>query len=204
MTDLHHYYQGLGSFIGGLISYGTGHIDAGETIPNWIWIFIINGTLTVIVGMCFLWYAPEQAENAWFLSEEDRIIAKERVRGNMSSLSADEWKWSGMFEGLLPWRDPQGWLRKSLSIHLPGARELHTETLRRSAVFVLVISYCIPNGGIGNFLHLILQSYGFSAIHTILLGLPQSACQVVFTLGGSYMARNYKGWRTWVMVRNGD
>lgn len=169
--------NGLGSFIGGLISYGTGHIDAGETIPNWIWIFIINGTITVIVGVCFLWYAPEQAENAWFLSEGERIIAKERVRGNMSSLSADEWKWSSMFEGLLPWKDPQGWL-----------------------LFILVISYCIPNGGIGNFLHLILQSYGFSAIETILLGLPQSACQVIFTLGGSYMARNYKGWRTWVMI----
>lgn len=105
--------QGLGSFIGGLISYGTGHIDAGPNIPNWIWIFVINGTMTIGVGVVFLWICPEQAETAWFLTPHERAVGKERVRGNMSSLESKVWKWDGMAEALLPWRDMQGWIRES-------------------------------------------------------------------------------------------
>jgi ACS family allantoate permease-like MFS transporter len=37
----------------------------------------------------------------------------------------------------------------------------------------------IPNGGIANFLHLILQSYGYSAFQTILIGLPQAVLQAI-------------------------
>jgi ACS family allantoate permease-like MFS transporter len=70
----------------------------------------------------------------------------------------------------------------------------------RHVVFLIVMSYCIPNGGLGNFLHLILQSYGFSSFETILVGLPQAAVQVFFALLGSWMARRFKGWRIWIMV----
>lgn len=58
----------------------------------------------------------------------------------------------------------------------------------------------LPNGGIGNFLHLILQSYGYTAFQTILIGLPQAAMQVVFPLSGAYVARCFPGWRIYVMM----
>lgn len=61
-------------------------------------------------------------------------------------------------------------------------------------------TYCIPNGGLGNFLHLILQSYGFSPLQTILVGLPQAAAQVFIALSGSYIARRFRNSRTLVMV----
>jgi ACS family allantoate permease-like MFS transporter len=126
--------------------------------------------MTIIVGVVFLWICPEQAESAWFLTPEERMMGKERVRGNMSSLESKVWKWDGMGEALLPWRD------------------------------LLVTSYCIPNGGLGNFLHLILQSYGFSPLQTILVGLPQAAAQVFIALTGSYIARRFRNSRTIVMA----
>lgn len=67
--------------------------------------------MTIIVGVVFLWICPEQAESAWFLTPEERMMGKERVRGNMSSLESKVWKWDGMGEALLPWRDLQGWIR---------------------------------------------------------------------------------------------
>lgn len=54
--------------------------------------------------------------------------------------------------------------------------------------------------GIGNFYHLILQSYGFDAYQTILLGLPAAAIQTFFPLSSSWVARRYKDSRIWVMV----
>lgn len=93
--------------------------------------------------------------------------------------------------------------------------------VRCFAVFIIVLCYTIPNGGkfntiqtaqtprltrycpssgIGNFYHLILQSYGFSAFNTILLGLPAAAIQIFFPLSASWIARRYKNARLWVMV----
>lgn len=35
--------NGLGSMLGGLLGYGVGHIT-NTGIPNWAWIFIVNGS----------------------------------------------------------------------------------------------------------------------------------------------------------------
>ncbi|KAJ9116221.1 hypothetical protein QFC24_006812 [Naganishia onofrii] len=157
--------NGLGSGIGALISYGTGHITStSPTVQNYHWIFIIDGILTLICGAAFLLLCPDQAESAWFLSSRERAVGKERLRTNQSSLASRRWKWEQLGEAFAVWKDPQGVLR------------------------------------IGNFYHLILQSYGFSAFNTILLGLPAAAIQIFFPLSASWVARRYKNARLWVMV----
>jgi len=77
---------------------------------------------------------------------------------------------------------------------------------------LLVLCLTIPNGGISNceftsrlcadttVLHLILQSYGYDAFQTILMGQPQSVMQVIFPLSGAYIARRYKNARIYVMM----
>ncbi|KAJ9121466.1 hypothetical protein QFC22_002082 [Naganishia vaughanmartiniae] len=156
--------NGLGSGIGALISYGTGHITStAPTVQNYHWIFIIDGILTLICGAAFLFLCPDQAESAWFLNARERAVGKERLRTNQSSLASRRWKWKQLGEAFAVWKDPQGVLR------------------------------------IGNFYHLILQSYGFSAFNTILLGLPAAAIQIFFPLSASWVARRYKNTRLWVM-----
>ncbi|KAJ9095953.1 hypothetical protein QFC21_005315 [Naganishia friedmannii] len=90
---------GLGSGIGALISYGTGHITStAPTVRNYHWIFIIDGILTLICGAAFLLLCPDQAEFAWFLSVRERAVAKERLRTNQSSLASRRWKWEQLGE----------------------------------------------------------------------------------------------------------
>lgn len=64
--------------------------------------------------------------------------------------------------------DPQGWL-----------------------LFFAVLSLTIPNGGLGNFFHLILKEYGYNAFETILLGLPTGVVQVLVVVCAGYIARKY-------------
>lgn len=75
-------------------------------------------------------------------------------------------KWYQVREALNPFIDPQGWL-----------------------LFFAVLSLTIPNGGLGNFFHLILKEYGYNAFETILLGLPTGVVQVIVVIMAGYIAR---------------
>lgn len=77
-----------------------------------------------------------------------------------------------MREALNPFVDPQGWL-----------------------LFFAVFTLTVPNGGLGNFFHLILKEYGYNAFETILLGIPTGIVQVAVVIGGGYTARRYSGRR---------
>lgn len=93
----------LGNFFGGLFgkpdvgtakaltdripkAYGVGQIY-GTSIPNWAYIFLLNGIITLLGGMAFLWLCPNSPESASFLDLKERTIALNRVRLNQSSLS---------------------------------------------------------------------------------------------------------------------
>lgn len=126
--------NGVGSFVGALISYGMGHVQVAR-IPNWSWIFILNGVITIVFGFIFLVFCPESPESYRGFTPREREIVLERVRGNKSSLHSRTWKWYQFKEAVCPWIDPQGW-----------------------AYFVIVLCMTIPNGGIANFLHLIVST----------------------------------------------
>lgn len=125
--------NGLGNFTGALISYAMGHVHVNG-LPNWAWIFILNGIITVLFAGVFLWLCPESPETWSRFSVREKAVALERVRGNKASLHSKHWKWSHVREALLPWKDPQPW-----------------------AYFWIVMCITIPNGGIANFLHLIVS-----------------------------------------------
>ncbi|OXG19188.1 allantoate permease [Cryptococcus neoformans Ze90-1] len=168
--------NGLGSFIGALVSFGMGHIHV-DNVPNWAWIFIFNGGITVIFGTLFLFLCPENPQTCKVLNAHEKRVALERVRTNRSSLGSKIIKWYQVKEALCPWICPQGW-----------------------SYFFIVMSLSLPNGGIGNFLHLILQSYGYTSFQTILMGLPQAAMQVVFPLSGAIIARKVPNARLYVLM----
>ncbi|KAE8541995.1 hypothetical protein D1P53_002169 [Cryptococcus gattii VGV] len=168
--------NGLGSFIGALVSFGIGHIHV-DNIPNWAWIFIFNGAITVIFGIIFLLLCPENPQTCKILYAHEKRIALERVRTNRSSLGSKAIKWYQVKEALCPWICPQGW-----------------------SYFFIVMSLSLPNGGIGNFLHLILQSYGYTSFQTILMGLPQAVLQVLFPLSGAIIARKVPNARLYVLM----
>jgi len=168
--------NGLGSTLGGLLGYGVGHIHAAS-IHNWAWIFIVNGIITVLAGIVFLAVCPNSPTTARFLSARERITALERVRCNQSSLESRVIKFAHIKECLNPFVDPQSWL-----------------------LFLATFSLTVTNGGLGNFLHLILNAWGYGSFESILLGLPSGILQTIFVLTSGYIARTYKGTRIYVAV----
>jgi hypothetical protein len=148
----------------------------------------------------FLLFCPEHPHTARFLTAHEKRVAIERVRGNKSSLGSKEIKWNQVKEALFPWIDPQGWAYLCVKLCTLDPSPDPSPALHADEPSWIVMCMTIPNGGIANFLHLILQSYGYSAFQTILVGLPQAVLQIIFPLSGAYIARRFPNCRLYVMM----
>ncbi|KAJ0386395.1 hypothetical protein COL922a_004443 [Colletotrichum nupharicola] len=64
----------LASAFSGLISFGVFRIQDPH-VHGWMWLFIIEGALTVLFGIVAFWWLPANAQTAWFLNDAEREVA---------------------------------------------------------------------------------------------------------------------------------
>ncbi|KAJ7676304.1 major facilitator superfamily domain-containing protein [Mycena rosella] len=99
--------NGFGSMVGGIITFGMGHLNTG--ISGWKWIYVINGLITVLWGVVVFFYLPTSAMDAGsFLTLEERALAIHRIRKNNTGILNRQIKWNQVKEALNPLQDPQG------------------------------------------------------------------------------------------------
>lgn len=67
-----------GSF-GGLLAGGLGQIPKAGILQRWRWIFFVEGIITVLVAASVFWLMPSDVTKATFLTEEERIVAVDRI-----------------------------------------------------------------------------------------------------------------------------
>lgn len=96
---------------GGLIGYAVGHITGG--IARWMYVFIIFGALSIAWGIVSLLFLPDMPSTAKFLTEEERIVAVERVAANRQGIKNSQFKVDQMWQ---TFRDPKTWLLFILAV----------------------------------------------------------------------------------------
>lgn len=91
-----------------MVAYGIARGTAahGSAIAPWKVVFLFTGLLTIAVGVLFLIFMPDNQLNARWLSEEDRVLAVERVRVNQQGIGNKHFKMYQLKEALL---DPLTW-----------------------------------------------------------------------------------------------
>ena len=67
---------------------------------------MVNGFLTLAMGVLFYWVIPDNQLNARWLSERDRVLAVARVRSNQQGIGNKHWKKYQVVEAL---KDPMTW-----------------------------------------------------------------------------------------------
>ncbi|KAJ5527699.1 hypothetical protein N7513_011858 [Penicillium frequentans] len=134
----------LSSVFGNLIAAGIIHINS--KLASWQWLFIIFGIITFIFGIVMLLRLPDSPTDAKFLTEEERIIAVERLKDNQAGFKNNEIDRGQILEAF---KDVQTWL-----------------------LAILIFAANIANGGFTTFNGLILEGFGFDLFDTLLLGLP--------------------------------
>ncbi|KAL4981743.1 major facilitator superfamily domain-containing protein [Aspergillus falconensis] len=156
--------NGVVNMFGSLIAFGLGHINS-SLAPYQI-IFLFFGLVTVAFAFIVFFFLPDSPMQSKFLNEEDKLLAIERLRMNQQGIETHEWKWAHVREAFLD--------------------------LKSFFWFALMFSISIPSGGITTFGPLIIESFGFDQLKTMLFNMPFGAIQLIATLGGAWLATRYK------------
>ena len=101
------WFSGTGwlTVIGSALNYGFAQISGG-TLKSWQYIYVLAGGLTFLFGLwCFA--LPNSSLNAWFLTEEERIVAVERLRAGHTGLKSNKIEFYQVKEAVL---DIKVWL----------------------------------------------------------------------------------------------
>jgi MFS family permease len=151
-------FLGVGSFIGVLIAYGIGHITGG--LNPWRYIYIILGAVTIVWGILFFLFVPDSPAHVKWLTEEEKVIAVQRVIENKTGTKSRRFVKSQIIEAAT---DPK-------------------------VILLGLISFvnAVASGGL-SFGSLIIAGFGFTAIQTTLMNLPLSTVQLVTQLGSGFL-----------------
>ena len=76
-------------------------------IANWRVMFLICGGATLIIGVLFLFIMPLDTTTAWFLTDDEKRVATERLALDRATRDRLEFNKEQVVEAL---RDPTAWL----------------------------------------------------------------------------------------------
>ncbi|KAF2749492.1 MFS general substrate transporter [Sporormia fimetaria CBS 119925] len=135
---------GLFTILGSALNYGFAQIRGGA-LKGWQYIYLLAGTLTFLFGLyCF--FIPSSPVSARFLIPTERIVAIERLRTSATGVRCTKIKPRQILEALL---DIKVWL-----------------------VFIMMASAYTVNGAVSGFGPLIVSTFGWSSLESILLQFP--------------------------------
>lgn len=116
------YYSmnGVAGVFGGLLGYAIGHITSG--LPQWQYVFLIFGSISLVWGVMFTILMPDLPSLARFLTEQEKIVAVERVATNRQGVKNHHFKKYQMWQAI---RDPKTWILLFMSIaaQIPNAAQ---------------------------------------------------------------------------------
>ncbi|CCM05278.1 uncharacterized protein FIBRA_07490 [Fibroporia radiculosa] len=162
--------NGTAQIIIGFISFGVLHASTSSFQP-WQWLVIITGLLTLITAVAFWCMFPDSPTNAWFLTQEERVTAVQRISTNQTGVENKHFKKDQFYEAL---RDPKTWL---------------------FALFSALDN--VPNS-LTNQQQIIMSSFGFSDLQTTLLGIVSGFVEIATIFTGVHIAARLKNARAWV------
>lgn len=165
---------GLFTIIGGALNYGFAQITSGD-LKRWQYIYLLAGCLTFLFGVwCF--FIPNSPVSAWFLKPNERIVAVERLRKGQTGVRCQKIKLGQLREAFL---DIKVWL-----------------------VFVMMGSAYTVNGAVSGFGPLIVSTFGWSSLESILFQFPLGGiCLIVILLCG-YLSSKIPNIRIILLILN--
>ncbi|KAF8229348.1 MFS general substrate transporter [Tricholoma matsutake] len=156
--------NGITGIVGSLLTYGLGHIHG--SLRSYQIIFLFIGVVTIAFSPIILFVLPDSPTTARFLTQDEKVIALERLRANNQGTENKVWKWEQVWDAAT---DPKTYM------------------------WVVLFFLCaLPSGGVSAFGPLIIQGFGFDQFHTILLSIPFFALSVISILLSGYVCTKIK------------
>ncbi|KAI9653551.1 MAG: hypothetical protein M1831_005933 [Alyxoria varia] len=151
---------GLFTIIGAALNYGFGQITGGS-LKSWQYIYLLAGAITVLFGV-FCFSVPDSPIDAWFLSHEERVAAVERLRSSQTGVRNHQMKWRHILDCF-----------KDVKFYL---------------VAVCMAAAYTVNGAVSGFGPLIVSTFGWSTLESILFQFPIGGVVLIFILVTGYIS----------------
>ena len=138
----------------GLLAFGVFHIHS--SMFAWRYLFLIEGSVTVLFAIFAYWYLPRSAATAKFLNEDEKSLAFHRIQVDSSSVVAEEFN---LKEALSIFKQPTSYAFLSIEICLG-----------------------VPLQSVALFLPQIIQRLGYSTVKTNLYTVAPNVTGAVMLL----------------------
>jgi ACS family allantoate permease-like MFS transporter len=164
--------NGTAQLFNGLVSYGIYKIDH-PVIAKWKVLFLLTGALTFVYGMVWFFLFPDSSTSAWFLTEDERTQAVNRIKENQTGVENKVFKKAQFYEALT---DTKVWLFALMS--------------------------CINNipNSLSNQKSTIFTELGFSTLTSTLLNIPSGVVEIVTLASGAYFLSKFPNSRAWISI----
>lgn len=163
---------GLFTIIGGALNYGFAQIQGGG-LKRWQYIYLLAGSLTFLFGL-FCFSMPSSPVSAWFLTKEERFAAVERLRHGQTGVRCTKFKPSQLKEAIL---DIKIWI-----------------------IALMMATAYTMNGAVSGFGPLIVSTFGWSTLASILFQFPLGGlCFLVILLTG-YLGSKFNNIRILMLI----
>lgn len=85
--------------IGAILNYGFAHIQ-GAALKSWQYLYLTAGAVTVLFGVALL-FLPNSPADAWWFTEDEKIVAVERLRSGQLGTRCSKIKKDQILEAVL-------------------------------------------------------------------------------------------------------
>ncbi|KAJ5901581.1 hypothetical protein N7495_002109 [Penicillium taxi] len=147
--------QSIASAFSGLLAFGVFQIHSGPLAP-WRYLFLIEGSCTVLFALFALWYLPRSAAEATFLTPTEKELAYLRLHIDSSSIVDEKLNIRDAFRVFKHWTS---W-----------------------AVLAIQVCLGVPLQGVQLFLPVIIQRLGYSTVKTNLYTVAPNVSGAVVLL----------------------
>ncbi|KAH6686425.1 allantoate permease [Plectosphaerella plurivora] len=163
---------GLFTIIGGGLNYAFAQITGGA-LTRWQYIYVLAGCLTFLFGLfCFI--MPNSPVNAWFLTPDERFAAVERLRYGQTGVRCTKFKPAQLKEALL---DLKVWL-----------------------IALMMASAYTMNGAVSGFGPLIVSTFGWTPLQSILWQFPLGGLCLIVILVTGYLGSRFQNIRIIMLI----
>ncbi|KIP03695.1 hypothetical protein PHLGIDRAFT_228405 [Phlebiopsis gigantea 11061_1 CR5-6] len=168
----------LGNAFGGAIAYGIGHMNGVHGLQGWRWLFILEGIPSCVCAIVCFFFFPDFPEIARWLSDEERQLATERIKG-VAALGHARITWQETKETLLDWR---------IYLH-----------------YVAYIGLSPPFSSLTLFTPTLVAGLGYEGLTAQLFTVPPFAVAFVVTVAMAWIAdkRAQRGWVSFISLFTG-
>ncbi|KAF6748836.1 major facilitator superfamily domain-containing protein [Ephemerocybe angulata] len=167
-----------GILLGGFsapLAYGLQLIAPAGGLKGWQWIFLVEGLLTVVLGLVTWFFVADFPQKNKFLTEEQTKMILDRVEADRGDSVPDEITPRVVGKHLL---DPFLW-----------------------SFALMAMSATMPAYAIGFFVVILLQSMGFSIRDTLLLTTPPYVAAAISTFFFAWLSDKTRKRALWLAVQ---